>query len=405
MKPDQPVKRIAGAPPCHRLFIAAFLLLLLLPGLVHLAGGSRDASVENRALAELPAPALTQKALASLPANVDAYLNDHFGLRNGMIRLNNRLRHALFGELDAVQLTAGKDGFVFFNSHAAAAPMSMIHFLCGRDVSPVARTDLAARLAGFLQTAVQAFPDSHLFLAPTKPVVYGDKLPDWLQAECAASTPTVPAVIELLAGQPGARERVIYPFADMLALKQEVLLYPRRNFHWDGEGARRIAELVAEKYLHRSRLRSLAGTPVVKSSDLQHFVPGVRMDIEGSLPDFAGAGIAACDGAACFPEFGDAAARIGDLSRFTQIGRKGPRLLIISDSFGHGIAPYFAQYFADVRHLSTNTLGLLTQVELARVKQILFETDRPDEILYIYHDFSLPYFEGNALRLIGGGKS
>ena len=95
----------------------------------------------------------------------------------------------------------------------------MVHFLCGKDVTAQDRAGMVETASGFMQTALQTKADSYLLMVPTKPIVYAERMPDWLQSQCQLYTPTLPGVIASLDQKPGLAGRVIYPLSEMLALK------------------------------------------------------------------------------------------------------------------------------------------------------------------------------------------
>jgi len=381
-------------------FVFAFFGLLILPAVIHLSGKFQESSAENRMLATAPQMPSNMADVLKLPAAVDAYLNDHFGLRNKLVAWNNSLRYHLFGDINAVQLTAGKDGYIFFNSHAAATPLGMVHFLCGKNVTAQDRAGMVETASSFMRSALQIKANSYLLMVPTKPIVYAEKMPDWLQSQCQLSTPTLPGVIASLNQQPGLTGRVIYPLAEMQALKAKTEVYPKNTFHWTGMGPQSLAQWLSEKYFHHPRLSTLSGQLHDRPSDIQQFLPGVTLNVPTMEPDYAQAGITACAGVACFPEWKGVAASLGDVSRYRHDKKQGPKLLLISDSFGHGVAGFFAEYYGEVWHLSMNNIILLTEPDRASLKKIIYQDFAPDQVLYVFHDAAMSYFERAPAQLL-----
>lgn len=396
--------RIQGHFYGRIIFIIAFFGILLTPAIVHVSGKFQGPGIENRALATKPAVPATFAESLKFPAAVDAYLNDNFGLRNNLVAWNNQLRYHLLGDINAVQLTAGKDAYIFFNSHAANTPLAMIDFLCGKNVSEKDRAEIVRTASDFMHMAVQVKAESYLLLVPTKPVVYADKLPDWLQQQCAQYTPSLPGIVDTLKSLPGLADKIIYPLAEMQTLKKSMAVFPKNTFHWTGNGPLPVAQLVAENYLHRKRLVTLTSNLHDVPSDIQHFLPGVALTVPTYDPDYAKAGITACLGVACFPEFTGTADKIGDVSRYRHATVQGPRLLLITDSFGQGIAGFFSEYYGEVWHVSLNSINQLNAKEQARLKQILLTEYAPDQILYVFHDAAVSYFDRYGGTLLKAGQ-
>jgi hypothetical protein len=375
-------------------FIASFFGLLLMPAVSQWCGWEpTGALAENRRLADPPAWPRSWREVPGFFPKVDAWLNDHFGLRQTLVAWNNRLRFVLFKEVTSPQLTLGHEGFLYFNSHSAKEPLAMIRMLCGIGLSSEWVQQQAGRLAGLVRRVLAEHPASTLLVVPTKPVVYPEYLPDWLQAECQRSVPPVPAILARLTDQSELGQHIVFPLEPMKRLKASVELFPKANFHWEGEGPRRIAEHLAGTMMRLEKLVDLPRQPVDRPSDLQQFLPGVPLLIHVEEADYAAAGIEACRGGECFPELNGAAAKLADVSRYRHPGRTGPRLLIISDSFGAGIAGYFSEYFGEVWHLSSNNVTLLSPDEARQVRDTAFRDYAPDRVLYVFHDFAIGYYE------------
>src|SRR5271163_2993111 len=101
--------------PRHRRYFALLAFLLLATPLV--VGVVRPDSPElilkeGRMLAPAPQPPRSWEALRALPAQIDAYLRDHFGLRQTMIRTHRDLSHPVVYGSESVLI--GRDGRIFY---------------------------------------------------------------------------------------------------------------------------------------------------------------------------------------------------------------------------------------------------------------------------------------------------
>jgi hypothetical protein len=393
-----------------RSFLLLWFGLLLIPMVLHLTKvDASDATLENRQLAAIPAPIKDLNSALNWTAQMDVYLKDHFGLRQTMVAWNNQIRYFGLGESASPQLTVGKEYIFFFNSHEAAHPYRMLNFLCGKDVEPEVVDELAARVSGFLLQARQINPNTSIGFVPTKPVLYTEYLPDWMQAECQQKAHTLPAFLQTIAqlNMTDARQAellasIYYPWAAMQKLKSSVPLYPKEDFHWHGRGAQVFAQDIAESQWQLPALRHFNFYRETVSSDMQRFMPGVELKPTIESPDYASAQITACLGPQCFPEL-VSATKLSDVSRYRLIPAgvnskvdkqiAGKKLLIISDSFGNGVAGYFSAYFDEVWHISINNSGQLSKQEMLDL-QASFESYAADKVLYLLHDYSLTCFSG-----------
>ncbi|MBV9288157.1 MAG: hypothetical protein JO288_10095, partial [Hyphomicrobiales bacterium] len=99
----------------RRYFIALMLGLLAAPLVVGLAAPDSPAAVlkEGRTLARAPALPLTLAGWLALPDALDAYLKDHFGLRQALISAHHELTERML-ELGDGSVLLGRDGRMFY---------------------------------------------------------------------------------------------------------------------------------------------------------------------------------------------------------------------------------------------------------------------------------------------------
>ncbi len=374
------------------LFFAA-MSIPLVAGLL-LSRWTEPDTGENRTLAAAPVWPVSGDELLAFPSRADAYANDHFRFRRQLVELNNQLRYHLFKEVTSPQLTIGRANYIFFNSHNAKDPLGMIRFLCGEKSDEVQVDRMARQLSTTVAHLAARQLASTLMLVPTKSEIYPEHLPEWLQHRCRRSVSVVPRVLARLADTaPQHRQHVYYPDELMRNLKEVVAVYPPQNFHWIGPGARAVADETAHKRYGLTRELELKVQPTMAKSDLQHFLPGVALSVASETVDFNSSGIVACRGGSCLPELGEVGPILGDIGRYERVAAHGPKLLIVSDSFGAGIAGYFAPYFRSVWHVSINELPRLSLPQASRVKAALYDGFAPDQVLYIFHDSTIEYFD------------
>ena len=383
----------------RRWFLWSLILLLCTPLAVQFFAQERSlVAGENRVLASRPDWPMSWTEMSRFGNRYDDFLKDHFGLRATLVAGNAQLHYRLFSEAPSTQMSVGKAGYLFFNSHSAGAPFRMIDFLCGSDVKPEVIAELANRLNDILQMTQRGATPSLIAFAPSKPVLYGEFMPDWLQTRCQQSQPSLPLILKALHTQ-SERAFFVYPLAQMQNAKAQQQLYPKENFHWHGRGAQVFADTIAQQYWHLSAQQELHFKSESAVSDMQNFMPGIPLQIEVEMPDLAQAKIQECRGGLCLPGLAHAAL-LGDISHFVQsapdpkAAPKPRKLLIISDSFGQGAAAYFAPYFSEVWHVSSNNMGILNEAQLSQVRAS-FEAYHPDQLLYLFHDFSVTCFSNS----------
>ena len=222
-------------------------------------------------------------------------------------------------------------------------------------------------------------------------MVHPEDAPPALVAECSSDSTPVSGIVRApeLAR---VASSMLYPLHDMREIKKTATLYPTTWFHWTGAGLDQVARLSLARFGQRppDRTLPLHTRSRVVPSDVSHLFDGVTLDSEIVEPDLAASGIKACTGVDCFPEV--AAARLlQDVSRFDNPAAPARRLLIISDSFGAKIAPWYARYYRQVEHFATNHVAQVSPDQMEQLKAFMYRDPEQTDILILYHDGSVVY--------------
>lgn len=368
---------------------ASKVLLVALLALPALYAPKPVGDGENRKLAPVPERPSNAAELLAYPARIDAWINDHFGLRETLVRLNTRLRYRLLGQFPSPQVIAGHDGRVFMATYDPKAPAySGLFSACGY------QQDLTARLAGdvnqhFSRLLAQGV-NARLLVVPSSPVVYSAQLPGWLARACAADKTPMSKLLASNALEAVVRGRVDYPLPLMQSAAADGDVFPRTFFHWGGYGPRVVSDWEVPR-MHPGA--ALKGTTFVseaqaKPSDIGHVFPGLRLGSTVEVMDLAKSGIDLCWGPACYPELADVLAKFGESARYRNPAAPLGRLVMLSDSFGPPAWPWFARYYREVVAVNTNSMDVLKPEERARLRAFLFG-NREDEVLLLYHDVTV----------------
>ncbi|MRW89175.1 hypothetical protein GJ699_04185 [Duganella sp. FT80W] len=374
------------------------LAVLSVPMLAALRGGAGN-NDEHRHLAPPPSLPTSWQAFLQLPTQTDDWINDHFGMRDRLLKANNRLRFALFHEFPTIQMAAGRHGRVFLAAHSVTAPpYSAITNVCGGKPPPAPET------AEYFSTMVADFERMGMhpavLIVPSAAAVYSGDTPNWLQPRCGADDTAVATVLADPALSPLARQRIFYPLQQMRALAGNDAVFPKTWFHWSGPALDEIARLTVAHLWGRAPAQQ-APWPVKmnwKDSDVSHLFPGVKLSSLIAEPDFEAAHVQACYGPNCFPEFAgiaNYAQVLDDVSRFTNPAAPERRLLIVSDSFGSKSSGWFARYYRTVEQMATHSINDMSQADVDTLKQVLLRDPEHTDILFLYHDGAAVY---NTLR-------
>ena len=228
--------------------VATFGCLLLAPMTAQFAGREPGQPLkENRTLAKPAAFPNNWEEAVRIPAETDEYVRDHFGLRRWALRTHDKLIWYVLGDSPSVQVTRGRQGVLFFNSHGANNPYSLFEQSCGIGLPAAAIAAVTADVTKFLKVARQINPNSELVIVPTKAPIYPELLPRWLGERCKTAVPPAAVLGQSLIGQPQLAAMMDYPLDEMRALKASIVVYPPQAFHWAGDMPRLMAQRISEK--------------------------------------------------------------------------------------------------------------------------------------------------------------
>lgn len=356
---------------------------------IRAASTTDQSATENRRLAAFPAAPSSWQETLKYPAKLDTWINDHFGYRDRFLKLNNRVRHALFEQFPTAQVIAGRDDRIFLSTHEAHyAPYAAIHLTCGYRFGEHGKIaeQINAWHAAFKASGI----DARLLIAPSSPALYVEELPGWLAAQCRSAVPPIAEILKAERLPQPVRSSVYYPLEELRAAGGGAALVPKTWFHLTGAGSRLLAEKSVARFSD-ANANSGAG-PALKTrmetqpSDLSHLFPGVRLASEVEAIDFAASEVTECAGGKCYPEMQEAMEKLGDVSRYRNTRAAKGSLIILSDSFGRYSAPWFSRYYRDVMHVSTNAADRLSASEMKQLREWLLEQGKRGEVLFLYHD-------------------
>jgi len=220
----------------RRYFACAAALVLAAPLIVGLVAPEGPASVlkEGRRLAPAPGWPATGAEWLNLPAALDAYLKDHFGLRQALIRAHKDLTKPMLGT-GSDSVLVGRDGRMFYLGEEAVLQSAGLVL---RDQRVADSVDLVAAMnAALAKRGVRFLVAS----PPNGSTVYQDDLPDWAQNHGGRTEYDL--FLEGLAAR-GVRTVDLRPV--MAEARTEGAAYFRHDSHWTALGALAAFNAVVE---------------------------------------------------------------------------------------------------------------------------------------------------------------
>lgn len=208
-----------------RVLVIAFLTFVMLPLVGTPWGWDVYEVQENRRLT--PFPDLATTTLAELPDAFDAYYRDHFGFRNFFIRRWNRLLRRLDKNL-LRRVIQGRDQWLYYDR-----PDLILDYLGRLETTDEDleywRSAIEGRQSWLADRGIH-----YLFaVAPNKPSIYPEMLPEDLQA--AARPTRLDLLVEYMEAHSDVQVLDIRPA--MRAKKDWKTLYLSNDTHWNGYGA------------------------------------------------------------------------------------------------------------------------------------------------------------------------
>jgi alginate O-acetyltransferase complex protein AlgJ len=273
---------------------------------------------EGRMLAPTPQAPSSWEAFRALPGQVDAYLKDHFGLRQMLIRTHRDLSHPVLYGNESVLI--GRDGRMFYLGREMVRQSAGLVL---RDQKVAGAADLVAAMRDAL-----ARRGSRLLVAvpPNSSTIYQDDLPLWAQNHGRKTE------YDLFLSDLAARGVTAVDLRPVMkSVESEQPAYLMHDTHWTARAALSAFNAIAEADSHpnwRLDPATSIGPPALRKGGDIARVLGVQDDVTETAAELA------------LLEEGKAE----DLSdgpmadHVLTSDRPGPTIMVIGDSF---TASYF----------------------------------------------------------------
>ncbi len=345
-------------------FVVVFALVLLLPTFDWLSAmDPTPPPQENRHLSLPPGQPETLDALFAWPVKAESWFRDHFGFRSSLIALHSSLMLDILGVSPSKDVVIGKDGWLFLG-----AAKNIDAYRCFAPYTPEllagARHDLELRHA-FLKARGIAHAS---IWVPIKANVYPEFLPSgltkldqpcrlkqWMREMKAHDLPVLDLSEALLAAKKAGSPRMYFktdthwnprgawtgyqalaPWLQKIAPEMRIIANNRVDFMDHSVAGGDLARLLdmAERY------RTIEPILLLKQQVAHRVTPVVTRPAGVKLEAFA------CP--SCGPL----------------------KVVMLHDSFGNGLIPFFAESF-----------GRFVAAEFAGFDQALIDAEKPDLVI------------------------
>jgi len=329
-----------------RILVLFFLLIISVP-----IGGSlfmqsqAVSDVEKRRLAEFPQIRFDRQSLEMFPENYSAYIDDHFLFRSEMINLNSFFRMKLFRSSPTFTLAVGKQGWLFSLSDWA------LHDYLGGAKMSVKQLEVVHLALEQRKRLVSGWGGTYLHvLVPNKMTVYPDYLPKRISAKRGESR--LQQIREYLLDHQELESSVLDLTEALFKAKNDHQIYFQTDTHWNSYGA-----FVGYQAILKKLQQYYPDIEIISADQL------VRREKTKSVGDLARMGgvykfISETSEPILPEEFCRSAENervaIDYLPGQSYLQKNGCpranpyRLVLISDSFGDALQPFFSETFQEV---------------------------------------------------------
>ncbi|ADB41428.1 alginate O-acetyltransferase AlgX-related protein [Spirosoma linguale] len=323
-----------------RIIAVVFFLFLFLPTVDQLLGlSSRFSSTENRKLNGMPA--LNFPHLRSFVKQFDHYYKENFGWRNALFYVYSRWKFNILGESPLPEkVVVGKNGWLYLGNsynkvidqHRGLQPLSL---------------DSARRIASHLMQRQQELARQgvqlYVLVAPDSHTIYPEYLPDHLQQS------TAPSRLDVLKQAINQTNLRFVDIRDTLrAAKRDHVVYYQTDTHWNEYGT-----LIGSAFLLNRIRQEQPAIPPVRLSDyhIEKQLGGAgdlttMLTLQDEQRDTIYYYIKPIPSRAARQTAQIPNEETGyPATRFS--GPGAGRLLVIGDSFSHGLMNYLPGYFRE----------------------------------------------------------
>lgn len=355
----------------QKIFIVLFILSLGGPPLLYplVKDYLNTENYENRTLAQFPE--LSLKNFVNIPAQFESYFNDHAPFKNFFVNLNAKLETKLFGVTTVGPITIGTDNWLFYTvdveGENAIFDYQHINLYTSAQKEEI-RADIQAAAQEMAEQGIRFF----LFEAPNKETIYNEYMPKKIRVYGEESR--LKDLIPKLQNQ----GLPVYDLTDSLEkYADDFQIYYKYDTHWNPVGAyiasQQIAQVLLGTYVPLEEVEVVSGTPI--SGDLagmlnmvNEYMDDTNYSVEGYLPEITAVSVEADD-------------TVG-FEVFHSDSPNKKTLLVLGDSFTHGLKPYLPKLYETVVFV---TFGAYTPE--------LFEEYQIDDFIYLNVERNQRYLE------------
>ena len=389
--------------------ISFFIIVLFLPMMGHIGGFFDQAYIqktEKRNPNLMPETSILKKSPKDFATAFESYLNDHFGFREKLVRLNSQTRLKL-GISPSDKVVIGKDGWLYYSAEKIIEQYRGIEIFSSLELDSWMEA-AESRNKWLAERGIKYF----FAFFPEKTSGYPEFLPDWIRRGTTIRRDQVTKKLE------GSNIPYIDVTPAVLEAKKNSPVYYKTDSHWNFHGGfAGYTALMSLIKKHFSQINPLTqddlefGYKPTSNQDLAQI-----LNLTGSLKDMT----------ADFYKLKKPSKVISITSleegkRLPMLVKSdvpgAPRIIVMRDSYSDLIEPFMNETFSEILYLTHGDQTLDTKI-IEEFKPDLVVSAMVERILiYPFHGLvpkDSPYIldwgpksivSGEKFNVQAGGKS
>jgi hypothetical protein len=321
------------------LLIVLFMIGIALPSVVIFVGDDQEISRhEKRRLTKFPNMSINTRFIEIFPRQFEAWFNDHFGFRETLIYMYNRL--SLFLRVSPSQkVLVGRDGWLFYTGD------HVLDDYRNSDLFSRDQLDQWLRIIKGKRDHLAASGVSYVFVvAPNKHTIY----PEYLPLGIIKNKPT--SRLDQLSNHLSQHGMKLVDLrAVLLEAKLSGRLYHKTDSHWNHRGVAVAHKgILSALYAHFAE-ELLGGTPQLIFKDKLDDVGGdlsIMLGFQKEMPEIRP--MPRWKGGRCAKKINTILAmdlKLPHKPMAFECSKRKLRVLVFHDSFGNALIPHLAENF------------------------------------------------------------
>ena len=311
-------------------------------------------STEKRKLAEKPKIKFGLKALKNYAKHYDMYINDHYGFRDFLIRVNCMIHVNLLHTSPKRDVVLGREGWLYYDNNNDGSDLK--DFYGESNFSKATLDKIAEKIIEIKKYCDGRNILFRIVFAPSKHTIYPEFLPPEIMERRGLSTRLDQLMGYLNRNQMGA---TIIDLRPVLISSKNTFPYPlyyRTDIHWNSLGA----FIAYAEIMKNLRLKY----PQIKILDIKKYRVVMKEKKEGDLAAFISmSGLLKDQQVILEPPVPSLTKKTDpnirlenvaiEISRYHAENCNYLKLLMFRDSFGVRLLPYLSESFSDSLYIYT----------------------------------------------------